>query len=147
MTQQRRRAATEPGRRKFRAGLEECLVYKSLSTPASLLPMWDVAHGSSGLAHTLTRYETVLRLVQQSDPSAHLKAALPPSFRCRTFLSCPPPFFRPASRLQVWDLSRGSSGVTHTLTGHTHGILGLWLDPNRDGTSIVSGGFDSMIRE
>ena len=36
--------------------------------------------------------------------------------------------------------------VTHTLEGHSHGILGLWLDPAPGQQRAVSGGFDADLR-
>ena len=37
--------------------------------------------------------------------------------------------------------------VTHTLEGHSHGILGLWLDPVPGQQRAVSGGFDADLRQ
>ena len=37
--------------------------------------------------------------------------------------------------------------MTHTLEGHSHGILGIWLDPSPHRNRCVSGGFDADIRQ
>ena len=37
--------------------------------------------------------------------------------------------------------------VTHTLEGHSLGILGIWLDPQPGQQRAVSGGFDADIRQ
>ena len=47
--------------------------------------------------------------------------------------------------LKVWDLATRS--VTHTLEGHSHGILGAWLDPHPQRCRGVSGGFDADLRQ
>lgn len=47
--------------------------------------------------------------------------------------------------IKVWSLA--SNSVTHTLEGHSHGILGIWLDPSPHRNRAVSGGFDADIRQ
>ena len=37
--------------------------------------------------------------------------------------------------------------VTHTLEGHSQGILGLWLDPAPTQQRALSGGFDADLRQ
>ena len=37
--------------------------------------------------------------------------------------------------------------MTHTLEGHSHGILGLWLDPEPTQQRALSGGFDADLRQ
>eukprot|EP00908_Phaeocystis_cordata_P017548 Transcript_28903.p1 GENE.Transcript_28903~~Transcript_28903.p1 ORF type:complete len:671 (-),score=175.50 Transcript_28903:189-2201(-) len=47
--------------------------------------------------------------------------------------------------VKMWNLATGA--VTHTLEGHSHGILGIWLDPDALRHRAVSGGFDADIRQ